>query len=359
MPLHIPHPNTPLHLYRHLLREATYLPPLCRPWITQRIQGRFRDCSHKEDPKPHIKDAHHHLRFIRSANAGHVKRMLRLCFMASGRVGKRRRLLGRSELGSSPPTSSAELDKSTTLTNDKDRPPDWIDNWSIEKILAIARSQIEQQTNDSPHQMRRLIDPSRALPTENIFGRPLAKKLARNKLKRHWARVLHQLLPPLPQGEWDQLALMTRGEADPQHYKIPKRRPVAQSRYAGLDTKRWSWTDFVTKPIRSMERKSSRKMKSLSGSEDEDPRGHGRPIGVRVLGKRRLRRSIYTPVWEASPMIGQNPRSGKMVIKWGNQEKPISPARKRDLQFFQGLNKAGVPTVRRFTMQHNTIPCEV
>ncbi|KAI1371426.1 hypothetical protein F4677DRAFT_310840 [Hypoxylon crocopeplum] len=348
MPLQIPHPNTPLHLYRHILREATYLPLLCQPWITQRIQARFRDCRYKKDPKPYIKDAHHYLRYLRSANAGHVNRTLHLCMLAAGRVGKRRRLLGRSELANTPPTSSTELDKRTKIgdtdtTSGKQRQPDWLDNWAVDKVKAVAFSQHEHQASSWPHQMRQSIDPKRSLPTENCFGRPLSQKLARNKLKTHWSRVLRQLLPPLPRGEWDQLRALTRGEADAQHYSMPPRRPVAQSHFADLDDKKPNWTDYVTNSVRSMERKNSRKMKSLSSGEDEDPRGHGRPIGIRVLGRRKLRRSIYRRVWEASPMVDKNSRSGKWNVTWGNCEVTIFRPRKKDLQFFQGLDRVGRP----------------
>ncbi|KAL7629867.1 hypothetical protein AAE478_001390 [Parahypoxylon ruwenzoriense] len=323
--------------------------------MTSRIQARFRDCRFKKDPKPHVKDAHHFLRYLRSANAGHVSRMLHICFLATGRTGKRRRLLARSELASRPATSSAELDEKARLTTGsldslgsgsadrKYREPDWLDNWSVDKIKAVAFTQLDQQKNDWPHNMRRLVDPARVLPTENSFGRPLTNKLARNKLKKHWASVLRQLLPPLPQGEWDQLGVMARGEADPQHYKMPPRRPVAQSLSTELETAKFDWTSYVTKSVRSLERGTSRRMKSLSGREDDDPRGHGRPIGVRVLGERRLRRSIYSRVWETSPTLGTNPWSGKPTVTWGNCEVTLSRPRKKDLQFFQGIDKNGRP----------------
>ncbi|KAI0880583.1 uncharacterized protein GGS22DRAFT_83307 [Annulohypoxylon maeteangense] len=346
MPLQIPHPNNALHLYRHLLREATYLPALCRPWITSRIKARYRDCEHEKYPKRYIKDAHHHLRNFRSANDGNVKRMLRLCYMATGRAGKRRRLLGKTELSSDPPTTSAELDEKTILANvDEQQYRDWVDNWDMEKVKAIALSQAERSEKDLPYHMRRTIDPRKAIPTENSFGRPLSKKLARNKLKKHWAQILRQLLPPLPKGEWDQLGTLARGEADPQYYKLPKRRPVAQ--LIAQDDPQSDhlpfWADLVTKPMRMIERPNSRKMKSLSGGEDEDPRGHGRKIGVRVLNQRKLRRGIYLPVWEASPIVDKNPRSGKWLVTWGNHQTKVSRPRKKDLQFFQGVNEVGLP----------------
>ncbi|KAI6087635.1 hypothetical protein F4821DRAFT_101897 [Hypoxylon rubiginosum] len=348
MPLQIPHPNIPLHLYRHMLREATYLPPLCRPWITSRIQARFRDCCDTENPNFYIKEAHQKLRYLRSANTGHIERLRHLCFLATGRVGKRRRLLGRAELSTLPATSSAELDEMAKHASEKQRDPDWMDNWSIEKVKAIAFSQSSQQDADWPHRMRKGVDPMRELPTENCFGRPISEKLIRNKLKKHWAAILRQLLPPLPQGEWDQLGVMARGEADSQHYIIPARRPVAmpisQPPSASSEAQTSSWKDFVTAPVRSLERGSSRSMKSLTGDEDKDPRGRGRPTGLRVLNRRKLCRGIYSRIWRASPQLDKNPRSGKWTVTWGGQEhQPLSPPRKKDLQFFQGIDKTGEP----------------
>ncbi|KAI4864716.1 hypothetical protein F4820DRAFT_326904 [Hypoxylon rubiginosum] len=348
MPLQIPHPNTPLHLYRHMLREATYLPLLCRPWIASRIQARFRDCRDEDNSNYYVKEAHQKLRYLRSANTGHVNRMRRLCYLATGRVGKRRRLLARAELSSLPASSSAELDIKAKLASEKQREFDWMDNWSIEKVQAIAFSQSAQQSTNWPHIMRKGVDPLRTLPTENSFGRPISEKLIRNKLKKHWAAIFKQLLPPLPRGEWDQLAAMASGEADPQHYEIPARRPVArpvrQSPSASSEARTPSWEDFVTRPVRSLERGSSRSMKSLTSDEDEDPRGHGRPTGIRVLSQRKLRRGIYDNIWRASPLMDKNPRSGKWQVTWGGQERqPIQRPRKKDLQFFQGIGKTGVP----------------
>ncbi|KAI0007668.1 hypothetical protein F4779DRAFT_494467 [Xylariaceae sp. FL0662B] len=342
MSLQIPHPNTPLHLYRHLLREASYLPPLCQPYITNRIRTRFRDCRRpKRDPKVYIQHAHHDLRYLRSANAGHVERILRLCYMATGRVGKRRRELASAQLAKQPPANSSELNNSiTSETPHAKGGHDWLDNWSIGMIKALAASQVQFQASDGPHQMRRNFDPEKVMPKVNAFGRPLTKKLARNKRKRHWAVILRQLLPPLPQGEWQQLGALAQGKADAKNYVRPKRRPVAQSNFVTADTTQWDWTEYITRPARSIERGSSRTMKTLTGHQDEDPRGHGRPIGIRVLGPRRCQRSIYGRIWGASPLVVKSGPSGKINITWGSVEQRISSPTKKDLQFFQGVDKA-------------------
>ncbi|CAJ2512548.1 Uu.00g055630.m01.CDS01 [Anthostomella pinea] len=346
MPLQIPHPTAPLHLYRQLLREASYLPPLCRPWIASRIQTRFRDCRSKEDPKPYVQQAHHSLRYLRSANGGHLERLLHLCYLATGRVGKRRRRLSAAYLSQRPANDTAGLeDEVKSLQDDNtlsaDRAPDWLDNWAVDKIFAIASSQVERQSKDWPHLMRRQLRPKDVIPTENSFGRPLHKGLARNKLKRHWASVLRQLLPPLPSGEWERLRALTRGEAGADELRSPVRRPVAQSTSDLTNPIQWDWAKYVTRPARANERGNSRKMKSLTAEEGEDPRGPARPIGVRVLGPRKLKRGLYGRVWDASPIIERNSRNGKWLVTWGNNDPKLSPPSTRDLVFFQDVGKAG------------------
>ncbi|KAI0532264.1 hypothetical protein GGR58DRAFT_188614 [Xylaria digitata] len=368
MPLQISHPQTPLHLYRHLLRESTYLPALCRPWITSRIQQRFRDCRHKNPPTPHVKQAHSSLRYLRSANAGNTKRLEHLCFMATGRVGKRRRILATSQLGQPPPTNTNELEQSRvhailesspspsnhlpnaigTATGTAAEAPqkrDWLENWSVDMIAALARSQVTHQSRDWPRNMRRALDTTHIVNGTNCFGRPYRPKLVRNKLKKHWASVLNQLLPPLPQGEWDHLASLVQGEASVDELKIPPRRSVAQSiqdSSRGSACEQWDWTQHVLKPARVVERGTGRRRKTLTGKEDQDPRGHGNPIGIQVMSPRRLQR-IYGRIWTMSPVVQKHPGNQKWSVSWGKSERRISAPSTRDLMFFQGVaNDGGV-----------------
>ena len=359
MSFQIPHPSKPLHLYRHLLREATYLPPLCRPWIASRIQARFLDCRYEKDAKPHVKEAHHWLRYLRSANAGHVERLRQICYLVTGRVGKRRRQLANTFLTKTPPANTADLEN-TDLKVDPDayiegREPDWLDNWSEEKLQAVAKSQVVQQDRGKgnwPQTMRRSLDPKRTLPTENSFGRPFPKRVARNKLKRHYASILHQLLPPLPQGEWDRLKDLANGRATgPEDFKMASRRTLAQpvlpeanEEEAGAKDEDWDWTQYATRPARKIERKSSREMKSLTGALDQDPRGQGRPIGVRTLGSRVLRRGIYSRIFECSASMTEVPESGKWKVQWGSSDIRLSKPAAAELRFFEGVDKNGKPT---------------
>ncbi|KAJ8119639.1 hypothetical protein ONZ43_g3458 [Nemania bipapillata] len=363
MPLQIPHPNTPLHLYRHLLRESTYLPGLCRPWITSRIQQRFRDCRYKTPATPHIKQAHASLQFMRSANAGHIKRLEHLCCMATGRVGKRNRILSRSQLSHQPPTDTAELERSrietipetsrSNHTPDSGEAPgaapvrphkhDWLENWSLDKVSALAQSQFSQQASDWPKAMRRVVEPQKIMVGRNCFNRPYGPRLLRNKLKRHWAGILNQILPPLPQGEWDHLASLVNGESNVAGLTIPPRRAVAQSLQGSspdLGGSQWNWSQHALKPARVIERGSTRQRKSLTGQEDQDPRGHGNAIGIQVISQRKLQR-IYGRIWAMSPIMKRNPEKKKWSVSWGQNERRISAPSTSDLQFFEGVTNDG------------------
>lgn len=417
MPLQIPHPNTPLHLYRHLLREATYLPPICRPWTTTRIKERFRDCRHDyERSNKYTKQAHHQLRYLRAANAGHVQRMMKLLYHATGRLGKRKRQLATASLKKGPPADSAALEKdavpssyvlevmraaspkednkagkSTKSTKSKPSlgdktvptssamelmqqasskednlagqgnksknkqqvPPTWLEDWDFDMVSALAHAQHETQTGNWPGQMRRTLNPARSIPKEDCWGLPLTlkPKLFTNKLKRFWVPILSKLMPPLPQGEWDALRALTLGEADGRMWKIPSRRPVAVG--TGGDNKAvaisnentlWDWERYATRSVAALERPNARKRKILSGGVDEDPRGQGRPTGVRTFAPRVLRR-MYGSVWEASPIMTKQPK-GKWQVTWGNSEVKVSGPSTSDLHFFHGVDKKGIPARR-------------
>ncbi|KAI1857307.1 uncharacterized protein JN550_013287 [Neoarthrinium moseri] len=352
MPLRIPHPDAPLHLYRHILREASYLPPLARPWAVDRIKARFRDCRHARHPDRHVRHAHHHLRFLRAANAGHVDRMLRICYMATGRLGKRRRLLADAYLTTAPPPDSPALALATPQSPGK-RPggdrllhPTWLDSWDLPKIKALAKSQYDQQSNATlPKEVRRTLNVS---PTQNCWGLPVGPRGLTNKTKKLYASVFASLLPPVPRGEWQALQSLALGEADDASWQIPSRRPVAASTTtttantatgtAHVD-RPWDWEKYATTPIRVLERPNARRRKALSGSLDQDPRGQGAPIGLRAYKPRSLRRNLYGRIWAASPLV--TTKNTSWDITWGGANPKVSKPASRDMQFFRGVDTKG------------------
>lgn len=363
MPFQLPHPDSAIHLYRHLLREATYVPPYCRPWVTERIRSKFRDTR-----RPNIHKAHQSLRYLRSANAGHINRTLHLCFLASGRLGKRRRQLASSFLAKEPAENSDALEeqkplfppapangKGTTAaaggSNRTPRPDElliesWLNNWDVEKIKGLAGAQVRSPNTNWPKQMRKTYDPASFLPKKNAWGNAFKPEVVKRKEQKHYARILADLMPPVPQGEWDLLQALSLGKAETTMFDVPTRRPVATAPVAVPNSststvREWNWEAYVTKPVRAVERGNSRVYKSLSGAHDTDPRGQGRPIGVKSFKPRRLRRSVYSRVWEATPILEKAKGKGRFQVTFGAARRELSPATTSDLQFFSGVDKKG------------------
>lgn len=378
MPLQIPHPTNALHLYRHILREATYLPPLARPWTYAQIKSRFRSCRQTDHVKRNLNVAHRQLRFLRAANAGHVDRMVRVCFLAAGRVGKRKRQLAGAYLSAPAPENSEALETVSNPPSDAMRrlqlaawgktpesggkggkgslaatlAPSWMEAWDLPKVRRLAQSQYDHQVATYEwvikNKMRRVIDPARSVITENCWGLPLKPRQMTHRLQKHWRSVLRALMPPLPRGEWDFLKSVVDGTAPESTYAVPKRRPVA-SLLAGSDSphistreeSNWDWAKHATVPIRKLERLNSRRMMALSGSKPEQASFQGRPIGVRTLSPSYIRRGIYAKIWQTSPLMEKNAK-GEWTVTWGTQAAPKpSVAAPSDRGFFQGVDSDG------------------
>ena len=85
-----------LHIYRHLLREASYLPPAISPFILDRIKSRFRLRHARKKPhmvRKRMENARRWLHQLQDANAGYPEKMHKLFSYAFGRIGHLRHKL--------------------------------------------------------------------------------------------------------------------------------------------------------------------------------------------------------------------------------------------------------------------------
>jgi len=431
----IPHPSTALHLYRHLLREATYLPALCRPWITERVRTRYRECKHDcgRRLKNHIKDAHGDLRYLRSANAGHIDRLRHLCYMSTGRIGKRKRLLAQQALQREPAASSTALAQQSSFlpvpsgrrpqsdwdarwnwfdTDDNrdimkspdaeearaaerslmnggmyyptakryNRTPwgkDWLDTWDLAKLKQMAGSQQNAQKSTSQFGIRSTWDPDRVMKKVNCYGFPIAPRTERIRQRIGWKQNLKQLAPPLPGHEWDTLQQLSLGQGATEDYVLPPRRKIARKMgglfatilgspeadnisktgqttapLPGTLSHQPSWFDVITRPMRDIQRGTSRKMKSLStlpgqptstaqGAQEHPAGDVVTPIGTRVVTPRLMRRLVYKRVFEACSRADAVPeRPGHLKITWGRVPSRLSSASSGLLPFFEGVDES-------------------
>jgi hypothetical protein len=339
-PLRIPNPQTPLHLYRHLLRETSYLPPLARPSVHKQLRDRFeRDSGYDQDKNPkHIRQAHHELRALRAANAGDMARMRRVLLRAFGRIGRRRRELVSHLVQRGPPSNSEELAKYVEALTENHKNVDWLDEWDVEKLRTFARSQLQAGLNNSPKAS--ITDnqtaPEKNLPAENAWGRPLPKKLARTKLKKMWKALADKIMPPLPKKEWEALKAISEGTVQGP-WLPPPRRPLARgmSENAQLqDGQGWDWQSYAIKPVAVVDLPTNRKNKLLSGAVDDNtPTGDPPPVGCHKYTPRAWRRMLGA-VWQLSATMTKKPEGDGSYITWGKlRHQPLS-ANAANMEFF-------------------------
>lgn len=342
-----PVPRCALHLYRHLLRESSYLPPVCRPFITERINTRFHKHRRDPDPTERLRQASHGLRYLRAANAGDMTRMRRILLLTFGRTGPRRRELLDRLVRKEPPTDSAALEQ-MMHAEASDEPDDWLAKWDVEKVEAFLKSQAHAGLHNSPRPLLKgsQLDLAEKIPSENAFGLPLHPRLARNKLKKAWKRVIDRALPPLTQGQWELLRDLATGELKGPEWAVPRRRPVAgrpkgKAAVIPREEQAWNWAPYTTSPVRHVERKNSWRMKLIAGTPDADgPLPGMQPAKLHNYTDRFWRR-LYTQVWKLSAIMEKKPGGKGWAVKWGRIPPRLSPPAAVHGEFFHGVSEDG------------------
>lgn len=344
-----PVPQGALHLYRHLLREASYLPPVCQPFISERITARFRKHRPDPDPAPRLHQASHGLRYLRAANAGDMTRMRRVLLLAFGRIGRRRRELLDRLVRKDPPADSAALQElihsasAGSGSAPADEPDDWLAKWDVEQIRTFLASQSQAGIQSSPRPVLKSkhVNPEKSIPTENTWGRPLHPRLARSKLKKAWKKLIDRVLPPVPHGEWEVLRDLAAGKLTGPEWRVPARRPVAApSDEAGGQEQPWHWVPYTIQPVRQVERKHSRRLTLMTGSVDDGSLLGSSPAKVHNYTARFWRR-LYSHVWHMTATMEKKPVGNGWNIKWGNARLELSPPTASHAEFFQGVSKDG------------------
>lgn len=326
-------------MYRHLLREASYLPSPARPHIERLIKLRVRRLKDEENPKPHIQHGHSKLRALRAANGGDLARMQRVLQHAFGRRGKRRRELWDKFMYSEPRQVEEPPFHPKRPTNDvaTKRNPDFLDRWDLDKLTAFLQSQ-------AAHTGEKFVHPEQHVPTESIWGLPLVPELARSKLRKEWIKAVQRILPPIPRTEWETLRDIVENKASKKVFSVPKRRPVAQTL---LDIEpvqeKWEWLPYAIKSVQGLGSQASRRNRLLSGAVDEDtPTGPPPVIGVHKFTARVWRR-MFLDIWEKCAYIEKDPGTQKWKFTWGKLPAlPPPPSHKPFLKFFADAEARGM-----------------
>lgn len=342
-----------LHSYRHLLREASYLPPVCQAYFREQIRSRFRLHQHDPPSSPETKlrrrRARHDLRYLWAANHGLRDNMLRILLIAYGRIGKRRRVLMHNFGAKQLPADSAALEaqiQEEVERRERRRERDWLDGWDVPKLQALAVSQARRTFwSPRPEIKGSRLKPEDDIPEENSWGRPLPARLARSKLRKWYKRLIVRLMPPVGRAEWDKLRQLATGAADSGLWAMPARRPrgtalVGEGEGDDDKHKKWDWRAYATTAVRAVERGSSRSQKARTGEEGEGPYGQGPAIGVHSYDRRRMWQRLYTKVWEMTPTMAeaeaQDGEKRRWQIEWGHSGTEAPVAVPKQMAFFDG-----------------------
>ncbi|KAM5354276.1 hypothetical protein ACJ41O_000926 [Fusarium nematophilum] len=389
----------PLHLYRHLLRESSYLPPAWRSSITSAIRTRFHN-HRRSDPleKKRRAKANNVLRSLRAANSGDRAAMNGLIQKGFARYGPRRRNIitsfvraqGPSDsdalealideaaaksspskargLASEPPnatpkrnasspdkptgksagTESGEDAQATAATTRRRSVPDLTRNdfyhkWDLPKLTQLLQSQRTRQDADLNWPSRKIknLKLDNVIPKVNIWGKPLAKNVIQTKTASFWRRTAEKMVVPLHTGEWDLLGRLSEGAQETGEWKVPERRPAAKPvrpTDSGQSATGWKWETHASKTMAEVERKWATRV--ILRSEEKAKLPYESRRKQRDLTPRWYRRA-YRRAWWITPKMDQDPHSLKYTVTWGPLNAGLVPASDAQLHIFEGVDRKG------------------
>ncbi|KAK1531922.1 hypothetical protein CPAR01_11571 [Colletotrichum paranaense] len=278
----LPRPVQPLHVYRHLLRSATYFPPSIRPFLDHRIRTAFRDERDRmaeselnipqslnsaearerevDRRKKVLADAKHKVPVLQAAVEGDQARLRRVMWHTFGRLGKSRRELMASFVQKAPdpkadPAKLEELAKKKKEHKKMmekrakihpwnreytwDEPTPWLrqhlspmeENWDLPKLDRYLRAQKSHQRNTTgaafPRGTIGDLDPEKDVPEKDGWGRPVALRRVTKLTRKFWKAQADKIMPPVSQANWESLQQLASGEAPPGMYRMLRRRPIA------------------------------------------------------------------------------------------------------------------------------------
>lgn len=359
-----------LHLYRHLLREITYLPPAFSGIISDHVTHRFHQHAKQQTHvKKRLARARSGLRNIKAANHGDKKQMAALISKGFGRSGWRRYELVSHFVEAPGPNDSSSLEAlletSKGAPNDKgpashgdgipgnsdakhasnSRSHAFLDKWDKPKLAQFLRSQrtVEEQTGkwvswDS--RPIRSVDENSQVPEKNTWGKPPSEILVRAKQAKWWKRHADKMMPPLGKGEWDLLQRLSNGAQDEGEWEIPTRRTPAKLLSGDADQMEpvWDWEDYATNPTAWIERPRMAIANRYLGESNSSPFA-GKPHRNTVPG--RWFRRTYGQTWQKTAHMEQDPNTLKYKFTWGALKRKLPSATERQRIVFEGVDDKG------------------
>ncbi|CAI6091620.1 hypothetical protein V2G26_010233 [Clonostachys chloroleuca] len=341
----------PLHLYRQLLREVSYLPPAFSDSIRTIIAHRFRlDRTKKDlDVPERLARGRNALRRLRDANHGGSGPMLGLLLRGFARSGASRiSLLSKLSAKDAPSDSEALAKAMAELQPTRDGGDSapskkktikygWMDKLDKKKLSRFATSQRRQQERIGSSTLSdfsgvKAPQENQHVPKLNTWGKPPSEYVVRANQAKIWKKTLGMILPPLPKPQWELLRDLANGAQETAQWKVPTRRPKAKPLSGPIEDSEWDWKAYALKPTTTIENRSSLRESRFSLARDE-----GNPFTLRKRASAtrsdRWFRRAYDTIWRNSAVMEQDPQTLNYDITWGGEANKYPRPTQRQLQF--------------------------
>lgn len=316
-------------LLRALLREAVDLPDgFARQWVKQHTLSSFRAYGPgssrvqagrvpEERILKKLRDGRRALSKLQLANGGHIPSLQKILMHAYGRTGKRRMELMRPLLrGSEDGDIEASHGSENTLVERETRndprledmegdeedtalAPDGTSSTDYshdlpQQLLSLLQSQMQHGPPTLTRSNPRKLKPT--IPELNTWLRPMPQKRVKNMQKQHYAKLLDQVLPPLPQAEWDRLKDLAteRTSSEPHKPKSSKAGSLGQNMHSAMGALDVA-VRYGKPPLRLKRR---------------EPRP--------AINRRTMRR-MYAKVFSQCPLMQYDETRREWNVTWGEQ----------------------------------------
>jgi len=337
-----------LHIYRRLLRAATYLPDsLARNYAHNRILEQFRRNAKRGSPEPvvsgRIKNAISSAKSLERAGNGSLEDLQKVLLFAYGRKGSRRRELIQALLRPDEnilPKDDLAL-KALILHPNGEQASKHKPN---PKLTAF----VESQGSNHPAESVRPKIKKLKIPKENIWGRAIPRKGELNMRKMWWAITLNKLLPPVPKHEWDRLRDLASGKIPLD--EVPKRRSRKEEQVE-------NWEEEL-RVFRYLQHPIKAEAAEIEGVAFDPERGlvaqTRAPKEIDQLNSKtlisspRVLRRLYAGIWSLTPTMSQDEVTKQWNIQWGPGRSiflrgSITKPSASDLELFEGIESQPEP----------------
>lgn len=321
----------PRHIFRALLRQCTYLPDSsARHYFRNYVVKRFR----KHNPRPRIpsnptlyspkiqkallKRARKGLTLLERANNGYRSPLLKVLEMTYGHRGRRRRELLQRLMQDTPPREEILKRLVPSLSA---RASGEIFGSQLEVFLEAQR---RSGVAVSSVGLRKLNRAGLKIPSTNGWDRPMPLKRVQNMKEKWYGDLLEQILPPLPQEEWERLRALVTG--------VKWEELVPRRKWAGM-------TENESNYISDAEL-------SLSGIVESSRR-------VEIMGSMtnphrltpRFRRRLWATILAGRSYMTWDVVEKRWIVQWGSQQTTNAvvnrPSLPLDLSLFEGVDEQG------------------